>query len=236
MFAFNTYFYTENRERPVFRSIDSSDINRFKQHFQQIRHNLKGLCLCPKQPSLLPGEYALSLSFQSFFTLSSEIDLRKSPHLRFLQFNLHICNREIGKSQDNVIQWFNSICETVTSKSLIVEVYGFTPEAGVCNKIQDTIVALNARIETLSVYLFNTDRFGGEVMEMDDVRKLFSTLYEKDIVIEKRLNKNELVCCNFLTFKLPLLSAFVFSMLWPLVDNLPFRSRSSLVCHNNLLL
>ena len=136
-----------------------------------------------------------------FYMLSSEIDLRKNLYLRLLQVDLNLNNEEIRKSQDDVIQWFNSICETVTSKSLIVEVYGFTPEVGVCNKIQDTIVALNARIETLSVYLFNTDRFGGEIMEMDDVRKLFSTLYEKGIVIEKLLDDEQSVCRYFITYK-----------------------------------
>ena len=134
-----------------------------------------------------------------FYIISSEIDLRKNPHLRLLQFDLNL-NRE---SQDDMIQWFNSICESVTSKSLVVEVRGLTKEVEICNKIQDTILALNARIESLSVYLFNTDGFGDEIIEMDAIRKLFSKLYEKGIVIEKRLDNEESVGCYFLASKLP---------------------------------
>ena len=117
-----------------------------------------------------------------------------------LQFSLRLDEEEIQKSQDDVIGWFNSICRSVTAKSLVVEVCGFTKEAETCNKIQDTLLALNARIETLSVYLFDTDRSWDE---MDNVRKLFPKLYEKGIVIKKRLDDDKSVCHYFLTFKLP---------------------------------
>ena len=113
--------------------------------------------------------------------LSSEIDLRKDPHLRLLQFNLCLHNSEIRKSQDDVIRWFNSICESVTSKSLVVEVCGFTEEVAICNKIQDTLLALYERIETFSVCLpLGTKEEG-----------LFSKLYEVGIVVEEDTWGNE---------------------------------------------
>ena len=88
-----------------------------------------------------------------FYILSSEIDLRKNPHLRLLQFDFSLWEKKIRDSQDNVIRWFNSICESVTSNSLVVEVRDFSEEVEICDKIQDTLLALHERIETFSVYL-----------------------------------------------------------------------------------
>ena len=105
-----------------------------------------------------------------FYILSTEIDLRKKPHLRLLQFSSRLDEEEIRKSQGDVIGWFNLICGSITTKSLVVEVCGFTKEAETCNKIQDILLALNSRIETLSVYLFDKDRSWDEV---NNVLKLF---------------------------------------------------------------
>ena len=110
-----------------------------------------------------------------FYMLSSEIDLRKNPHIRLLQFDLRLDRSEIGESQDDMIRWLNSICESVTSKSLVVEVRGFTEKEAICNKIQDTLLALYERTETFSVYLTPGTKEKG----------LFSKLYEVGIVIEE---------------------------------------------------
>ena len=107
--------------------------------------------------------------------LSSEIDLRKNPHLRLLQFDLNLDFSTVRKSQDDVIRWFNSICESVTSKSLVVEVRGFTEKEAICNKIQDTLLALYERTETFSVYLTPGTKEKG----------LFSKLHEAGIVVEE---------------------------------------------------
>ena len=125
-----------------------------------------------------------------FYMLSSEIDLRKNPHLRLLQFNLNL-HFAIRESRDDVIRWFNSICESVTSKSLVVEVRGFTEEVEICDKIQDTHLALYDRIETFSVYLTPGTKEKG----------LFSKLYEAGIVIEEEIWTDEvkLVGYNILT-------------------------------------
>ena len=125
-----------------------------------------------------------------FYMLSSEIDLRKNPHLRLLQFDLRLYDSEIGESQDDVIQWFNSVCESVTSKSLVVEVSGFTEEVEICDKIQDTLLALYERIETFSVYLpLGTKRNG-----------LFSKLYELGIVVEEYIDEDKRVGDCILNF------------------------------------
>ena len=119
--------------------------------------------------------------FHPFYMLSSEIDLRKNPHLRLLQLDLNPDNSEIIKSQDDVIQWFNSISESVTSKSLVVEVRGFTEEVEICDKIQDTLLALYERIETFSVYLTPGTKGQG----------LFSRLYEAGIVVEESIGEDK---------------------------------------------
>ena len=116
-----------------------------------------------------------------FYMLSSEIDLRKNPHLRLLQFSLNLNGQQTKKLQDNVIRWFNSICESVTSKSLVVEVRGFTEEVEICNKIQDTLLALYERTETFSVYLTPGTKEEG----------LFSKLYEVGIVVEEDIGHAE---------------------------------------------
>ena len=122
-----------------------------------------------------------------FYILSSEIDLRKNPHLRLLQFNFRLEGEKIRDSQDDVIRWFNSICESVTSRSLVVCLYGLSNQSEICNKIQDILLGLHTRIETLSVFLSAEYSFGQDV-DPKDVRKLFSRLYEAGIVIEKWLD------------------------------------------------
>ena len=132
--------------------------------------------------SSLSGKDVLSSKFQSFYILASEtFDLSKNPHLRLLQFGLNLKVEEIRKSQDDVIRWFNSICESVTSKSLVVEVRGFTNEVEICNKIQDTLLVLYERIETFSVYLPPRTKRKG----------LFSKLYETGVVVEENVGEDE---------------------------------------------
>ena len=139
-----------------------------------------------------------------FYILSSEIDLRKNPHLRLLQFDFDLDEEKIRDSQDDVIRWFNSICESVTSRSLVVGLYGLSNESEICNKIQDVFLALHTRIETLSVFLSGSC-FYGQDLDMEDVRKLFSRLYEKGIVVEKWLDRDgdEAVSGYLLISKLP---------------------------------
>ena len=110
-----------------------------------------------------------------FYILSTEIDLRNNPHLHLLQFNFRLEEKDIREEQDVVIKWFGSICESVTSKSLVVEVLNFSMEVEICDKIQDTLLALRERIETFSVYLALGTKEKG----------LFSKLYEVGIVIEE---------------------------------------------------
>ena len=123
----------------------------------------------------------------SFYILSSEIDLRKNPHLRLLQFDFSFEMENIRDSQDDVIRWFNSICESVTSRSLVVGLYGLSNESETCNKIQEILLALHARIENLSIFISGKRHDGTEGVDLEDVRKLFSRLYEAGIVFEKWL-------------------------------------------------
>ena len=85
--------------------------------------------------------------------VSSEISLSKNPHLRLLQLDLNLDIEEIKKSQDDVIRWFNSVCGSVTSKSLVVEVRRFPEEAESRHEIQETLLALYERMDTFLVYL-----------------------------------------------------------------------------------
>ena len=70
-----------------------------------------------------------------------------------LQFDLRLENTQNEELQNNVIGWFSSICESITSNSLVVEVCGLPEESQICNKIENVLLALSERIETLSVYL-----------------------------------------------------------------------------------
>ena len=127
--------------------------------------------------------------------ISSEVDLRKSPHLRLLQFQFNLDWNKMRKFEDDVLGWFNAICESITSKSLVVEVCEFPKEAKICDKIQDTLLVLYKRIETFSVYLTPGTKEKG----------LFSKLYEAGIVVEKRLDRDgdEAVSGYLLISKLP---------------------------------
>ena len=80
-----------------------------------------------------------------------------------------------------MIRWFNLICESVTSKSLVVEVRGLTAEVAICDKIEDTLLVLYDRIETFSVYLTPATKEKG----------LFSKLYEAGIVVEEDISADK---------------------------------------------
>ena len=110
-----------------------------------------------------------------------------------------------GDLQDDVIQWINSICESVTSRSLVVSLDGFFNKPEICNKIQEILLALHARIENLSIFISGKDDIGRQVVDLEDMRKLFPRLYEAGIVVEKWLypNGDETVSGRFLTSKLP---------------------------------
>ena len=142
-----------------------------------------------------------------FYILSSEIDLRTNTHLRLLQFNFSLGEKKIRDSQDDVIRWFNSICESVTSRSLVVCLYGLSNESETCDKIQEILLALHARIENLSIFVSGREYHGTEGVDLEDMRKIFSRLYETGIVVEKWLdqnrNRDEAVSGHFLTSKLP---------------------------------
>ena len=141
--------------------------------------------------------------FHSFYVLSPGINLRKNPNLRVLQLNFHFEDEKTRESQDDLLRWFDSICESVISRSLIIEFHGLCDEPEICNKMQETLLRLHARAVNLYVYLTHENQWGYEFMKIDDMRKLFSRLYDAGIVIEKRLNDNELVSHRFLTSKLP---------------------------------
>ena len=140
-----------------------------------------------------------------FYILSSEIDLRKNPHLRLLQFDFSFEEEKIRDSQDDVIRWFNSICESVTSRSLVVGLYELSNESEICNKIQDILLALHARVETLSIFLSLLSFYIEQNVDLEDMRKLFSRLYETGIVVEKWLDRDrdEAVSGYLLISKLP---------------------------------
>ena len=123
-----------------------------------------------------------------FYILSSEIDLRKNPHLRLLQFHFSLGRKKIRDLQDDVLRWFNSICESVTSRSLFVGLEGLYNEPEICNKIQNVLLALHTRIETLSIFLSTECFRGHQNVDLEDVRKLFLRLYEAGIVVEKWLH------------------------------------------------
>ena len=164
-----------------------------------------------------------------FYILCLEIDLRKNSHLRLLQFNFHLDDNGIRDEQNDVIGWFSSICESVTSRSLVVGLHGLFNESEICNKIQDVLLALHTRIETLSIFLFGKDRWGEQTLTVEDLRKLFSRLYEAGIVVEKWLgwNGNEVVSGYFLTSNLPILTMFMLSV--PLLSVGSFALQSPLL-------
>ena len=141
---------------------------------------------------------------------SSEIDLRSHSHLRLLQFNLYLESEKVGKLRDDVICWFTSICESVMSKSLVVEVRGFSEKVEIYNKIEDTLLAMHERIGGFSVYFTPQTKAQG----------LFSKLYKAGIVVEDYItvNENKQVGSNIRTFFLLFpLTSYLASPIFPSV-------------------
>ena len=140
-----------------------------------------------------------------FDILSPEIDLRKNPQLRLLQFDFSLEEKRIRDLQDDVVQWFNSICESVTSRSLVVCLDGLVNEPAICNKIQNMLLDLHTKTGTLSIFLSTKSFPRQQNVYLEDVQKLFSRLYEAGIVVEKWLDPDgdEAVSDYLLTSKLP---------------------------------
>ena len=170
-----------------------------------------------------------------FYILSSEINLCKNPHLQLLQFNFSLWTEMNGDLQDDMIRWINSICESVTSRSLVVELCGLSNESEICHRIEDILLSLHTRIETLSMFI-STKCFSGQKVDLEDVRKLFSRLYEVGIVVEKWLgwNGNEVVSGYFLTSNLPILTMLMLSVSLLSVGSFAVQSTSLFVYHNHL--
>ena len=115
----------------------------------------------------------------TFYMLSSEVDLRNYPYLRLLEFQFNLNQKKMRKFQDNVIGWFNAICESITSKSLVVVLYMYSEDVEICEKIQDTLLALHERMETFLVYL--------SPLEGDVEEELFPELEEMGIAVYEDL-------------------------------------------------
>ena len=125
-----------------------------------------------------------------FYMLSPDIDLRKNSNLRLLALSF-ICDHIHYETLDLVLTpWFDSLCESVTSNSLAVEVYGLPNEPKIWNKIQETLLALCARIGTLSIYI-QERHLQEQVVDPEGSRRLFSRLYETGIVVEQALSPAE---------------------------------------------
>ena len=130
--------------------------------------------------------------------LYSDIKLNKNVHLQFLQFSLRLKDEDGGESPDDVIRRFTSICESVASKSLVVEVHGLSNNPEMCNKIQDTLLLLCGRLGgAFSLYLSEEHWDEGILVKKEEMRELFSKLYEKGVVTEKFLYSDESVSLYF---------------------------------------
>ena len=125
-----------------------------------------------------------------------------------------------------MIRWFTSICESMTSRSLVVNLYGFSHELEICNKIEDMLLSLHTRIETLSIFISGECFREQQRVDTEDVRKLFSRLYETGIVVEKWLhwNRDEAVSGYFLTSNLLMLTMFMPSVPLLSVDSFELQS------------
>ena len=135
--------------------------------------------------------FLLMLPF--FYILFSELNFSGNPQLRFLQFNLRFEDAESREMQDDVIRGFSSICESVTSRSLVVEVYGLPKEWEVCSSIQNTLLALSERVENFCICLSEIHWDERVSMKKGRMQKLFSRLYEVGMVVENFLDDEESV-------------------------------------------
>ena len=144
--------------------------------WQSLEIILKGFILaCTKHLRYTVNSVAPS-KFWFLIRSPPAIDLRIYPHLRLLRFSLHIEKETIRTFPEYVIDWCSSIFESVTSNSLVVELAGFPRDVKSCDMIQNSLLSLNARLETFSVYSPRT-------MDIENKERLFSRLYEAGIVV-----------------------------------------------------
>lgn len=120
-----------------------------------------------------------------FYTLPSEINLEKHTCLRRLEFSLRSWDVATGKSQDDVILWWRSICRSIQCNSLSVGVEViFQDLPDICSNIQEMLLELHGRIKPLSVDL--SVRYGTEEGPSgeESAELLCPLLYERGIVVE----------------------------------------------------
>ena len=199
IFYSTAHFYIGKEEASADGGVNPSETKHFKQYLTRLGHDLKGLYLSLAKASSLPGEYASLLDYHTCYMLLSEIDLRNNSRIQLLQFDFCLENGEGRKTQETVIRWFSSICESVASDSLIIEVRGLSK--GICSRIQDTLLTLYTRIHKFSVHLYRMGWRRQEILTEEEMRKVFSLLYGTGVVAKENTwhYRDEAVCHQFPT-------------------------------------
>ena len=73
-----------------------------------------------------------------------------------LQCSLHLQDNEDSVLEDATVQWFRSLCESVASEKITIQVEGFPKGVDGCRTIEDTLLSLNAHgklTENRPIYL-----------------------------------------------------------------------------------
>ena len=85
------------------------------------------------------------------------------------------CCLDLPEANDDVItQWSDSICESMTSQSLLVQLRTFPQQPKRC-EIESILLSLKKRIQSFSVFLDN---------HREDRQRVIPRLYEACIVTE----------------------------------------------------
>ena len=80
------------------------------------------------------------------------VDLHRHQKLESLQFYLGLGEEDSrDEEREAVVKWFKSVCETVTSQSLKIEVSGLPHQWYSCSEIEEVLLALSKKVKELHV-------------------------------------------------------------------------------------
>ena len=100
------------------------------------------------------------------------------PYLRLFDIYLGFSrSQDTGVDTRDVIPWLRSVCQSLVSPSLKIQLFELPEDSELCAEIEGMLLALNTTAMSLDIYLdvYHDERF-----------TLFPKLYEAGIVTEMR--------------------------------------------------
>ena len=123
--------------------------------------------------------------------LLPDINLGSNPYLNLLQFRIRETIQESrNRDSSTLFRWINSVCGSVTSRSIVIILEDWPEVSENCSIIEDTLLGLRDKIPSLTVYFCGNEASHGYPMNTD---VLFPRLWGAGITVENSFGFDETV-------------------------------------------